>query len=157
MSDSLWSIDCSLFHTVHGGLKERILKWFAISSSRGSSCPESNPRPPCLLHWQMGSLPLAPPGKPHAQCKIFPQSSQALSQDVCFYYLFHLQVFVLFLLFIEHCYKILAPFLGPQGVGEHYLITTDPSLPHQSDLDFLSPCFSPHKFLLTCAFLLYTY
>ena len=101
---------------------------------------------------------LAPPGKPYAQCKLFPQSSQALSQDVfCFYYLLHLQVFVLFLLFIEHGYKILAPFLGPQGVGEHYLVTTDPSLPHQSDLDLLSPCFSPLKFLLTCAFLLYTY
>ena len=90
--------------------------------------------------------------------KLFPQSSQALSQDVfCFYYLLHLQVFVLFLLFIEHGYKILAPSLGPQGVGEHYLVTTDPSLSHQSDLDLLSPCFSPLKFLLTCAFLLYTY
>ena len=31
----------------------------------GSSCsPRSNLRPLCLLHWQVGSLPLAPPGKP---------------------------------------------------------------------------------------------
>ena len=26
----------------------------------------SNPRLLCLLHWQVGSLPLAPPGKPQA-------------------------------------------------------------------------------------------
>ena len=36
MSDSSWLIDCSPFHTVHGGLKARILKLFVISSSRGS-------------------------------------------------------------------------------------------------------------------------
>ena len=44
--------------SVHGILQARILEWVAIPSSRGSSIL-------CLLHWQVGSLPLAPPGKPH--------------------------------------------------------------------------------------------
>ena len=42
----------------------RILVWGAISSSRGSSQPRD--QTPCLLrlqHWQMVSLPLAPPGR----------------------------------------------------------------------------------------------
>ena len=46
--------------SVHGILQARILEWVAISSSSGSSqnCVS------CLLHWQAGSLPLAPSGKP---------------------------------------------------------------------------------------------
>ena len=35
-----------------------------MPSSRGSSQLGSNPCLLCLLHWQVGSLPLAPPGKP---------------------------------------------------------------------------------------------
>ena len=42
--------------SLHGILQARILQWVAISSSRGSNL--------CLLHWQAGSLPLAPPGRP---------------------------------------------------------------------------------------------
>ena len=43
----------------------RILKWIAMPSSRGPS-PSSGRScvPERLLHWQVGSLPLAPPGKP---------------------------------------------------------------------------------------------
>ena len=52
--------------SVHGILQARILEWVAMSSSRkwifltqGSNWPLL-----CLLHWQVGSLPLAPPRKP---------------------------------------------------------------------------------------------
>ena len=36
----------------------------AIPSSRGSSRPRDQTCLSCLLHWQVGSLPLVPPGKP---------------------------------------------------------------------------------------------
>ena len=39
----------------------RILEWVAISSFRGILTQGLNL---CLLHWQAGSLPLVPPGKP---------------------------------------------------------------------------------------------
>ena len=52
--------------SVHGILQVRILEWVAISSSRGSS-QGSNLPILCLLHWQEGSLPLAPPGKPRGK------------------------------------------------------------------------------------------
>ena len=47
-----------------GILQERLLEWVAIPSSRGSSQPRDQICVLCLLHWQVGSLPLAPPGKP---------------------------------------------------------------------------------------------
>ena len=47
------AMDCSLpGSSVHGILQSRILEWVA--------CPHLL----CLLHWQAGSLPLVPPGKP---------------------------------------------------------------------------------------------
>ena len=48
--------------SVLGILQARILEWVAMLSSRGSS-QGSNPHLLCLLHWQVGSLPLEPPGK----------------------------------------------------------------------------------------------
>ena len=59
-------VDCSpLGSSVHGILQAKILEWVAIPSSRGSSRPRgSNPCLLHLLHWQVGSLPLAPPGSP---------------------------------------------------------------------------------------------
>ena len=59
---------CPPGSSVHGILLARILEWVAIPSSRGSSQPRDRT---CisllhLLHWQVGSLPLAPPGKPLA-------------------------------------------------------------------------------------------
>ena len=59
-------MDCSPpGSSVHRILQARILEWIAISSSRGSSHYwGSNLHLLCLLHWQAGSLPLAPPGKP---------------------------------------------------------------------------------------------
>ena len=45
-------------------LQARILEWVAMSSSRGSSWLRVQIRVSCPLHWQSGSLPLAPPRKP---------------------------------------------------------------------------------------------
>ena len=52
--------------SVHGILQARIVEWVAIYFSRGSS-PLTQGSNPCLLcfqHWQAGSSPLVPPGKP---------------------------------------------------------------------------------------------
>ena len=56
-------MDCSPpGSSVHGILQVRILEWVASPSSRGSSPPQgANPWLVCLLHWQAGSVPLAPP------------------------------------------------------------------------------------------------
>ena len=51
--------------SIHGVLQARILKWVGMPSSRGSSWPRNGTSVFCLLHWQAGSWPLAPPGKPH--------------------------------------------------------------------------------------------
>ena len=58
-------MDCSLpGFSVHGILQARILEWVAMSSSRGIFPTQGwNPCLFCLLHWQAGSLTLAPPGK----------------------------------------------------------------------------------------------
>ena len=76
------TMDCSPpGSSVHGILQARILEWVAISSSRGSrwirdhthdliltwlpvSPPRDGTRVSCLMYGQVGSLPLAPPGKP---------------------------------------------------------------------------------------------
>ena len=58
-------MDCSLpGSSVHGILQARILEWVAMSSSRRSSWPRDQTQVSCLLHWQAGSLPLVPSGKP---------------------------------------------------------------------------------------------
>ena len=59
-------MDCSLpGSSVYGILQARILEWVVISFSLGSSQPRDKT---CisehLLHQQVGSLPLASPGKP---------------------------------------------------------------------------------------------
>ena len=49
----------------HGILQARILEWGAMSLLRGIFPIEgTNLCLLCLLHWQAGSLPLAPPGNP---------------------------------------------------------------------------------------------
>ena len=50
--------------SVHGILQARIQEWVAKPSSRDSSWPREWTQVLCLLHWQVGSLPLVPPGKP---------------------------------------------------------------------------------------------
>ena len=50
---------------VHGILQGGILEWISAPFSRGSSWPRDQTlRLLRLLHWQAGSLPLVPPGKP---------------------------------------------------------------------------------------------
>ena len=52
-------------YTVHGILQARVLEWVAISFSRGSPQTRARTRVCYVyLHWQAGSLPLVPPGKP---------------------------------------------------------------------------------------------
>ena len=50
----------------HGILQVRILEWVAMPSPGDLPDPGSSPLLFHLLHWQVGSLPLAPPGKPPA-------------------------------------------------------------------------------------------
>ena len=59
-------IDCSPpGSSVHGILQARIPEWVVISFSRGSSRPRDQTASlTCLLHWQVGSLSLAPRGIP---------------------------------------------------------------------------------------------
>ena len=57
-------VDCSPpGSSVHGILQARILEWVAMPSSRGPSQPRNRIGVSYFyLHWQAGSLPLAPPG-----------------------------------------------------------------------------------------------
>ena len=51
--------------SARGILQARILEWVAMLSSRELFPTQGlNPHLLCLLHWQVGSLLLAPPGKP---------------------------------------------------------------------------------------------
>ena len=65
-SDSFDPMGCILpGSSVPGILQARILEWVAMPSSRGSSWPRDWTLVFSLyLHWQVGSLPLVPPGKP---------------------------------------------------------------------------------------------
>ena len=57
--------DCSLTGSSgHGILQTRRLEWVAMPSSVGFSWPRDQSPVLCLLHWQVGSLPLEPPVKP---------------------------------------------------------------------------------------------
>ena len=54
--------DCSpLGSSIHGILQARILEWVVCTSSKGPSQPRDGTCISCLLHWQVGSLPLVPP------------------------------------------------------------------------------------------------
>ena len=61
-------------------LQARVLEWDAVPSSRGSSQPRDGISVSCLLHCQVVSLPLAPPGKPYGMrillyiCRFFKRS-----------------------------------------------------------------------------------
>ena len=57
-------IDCSPpGYSVHGILQARILEWVAMPSPGNIPDPGIEPVYFMLLHWQVGSLPLLPPGK----------------------------------------------------------------------------------------------
>ena len=58
-------LDCSWpGFSDHGIFQARILEWVAISSSKASSQPRDWTQVSGLLYWQVGSLPLTPPGNP---------------------------------------------------------------------------------------------
>ena len=60
-------LDCSLpGSSVCGIFQTRIRELVAISFSRGSSQPRDRTYVSCLPHWQVGSLPAEPLGKPWA-------------------------------------------------------------------------------------------
>ena len=59
-------MDCSPpGSSVHGILQIRVLEWVATPSSGGSSQSREPTWISLLLHWQAGSLPLVPSGKPN--------------------------------------------------------------------------------------------
>ena len=63
---------------IHRILQARILEWAPMPLSRGIFPTwESKLCPLCLLHWQMGSLPLVPLGKPLLNNKL-PQNRTSL-------------------------------------------------------------------------------
>ena len=54
--------------SANGILQARILEWVAMPSFRGSSQPRDRTHVSCgSPHWQAGSLPLVPPGRPSWQ------------------------------------------------------------------------------------------
>ena len=59
-------MDCSLLDpSVHGDSSGNNTKVSCHALFQGIfPTQESNPSLLCLLHWQVGSLPLSPPGKP---------------------------------------------------------------------------------------------
>ena len=58
-------MDCSpTGSSVHRILQASVLEWVAMPSSGDLPDQGWNQRFLCLLHWQAGSLPLVPPGKP---------------------------------------------------------------------------------------------
>ena len=60
------TMDCSLpGSSVHGIFQVRILEWVSIPFPPGVFATQGlNPHVLRLLHWQVGSLPVASPGKP---------------------------------------------------------------------------------------------
>ena len=65
-------VDCSLpGSSVHGILQARLLEWVAIPLLQGIFPTQGSNPCLCLLHWQTGSLPLAPPGKPRKLLEIW--------------------------------------------------------------------------------------
>ena len=74
--------DCSLEgSSVHGILQVRILEWVAMSSSRRSSRHRDNTCISCFLCWQVGSLPLASPGKPLLNLYIYVKISSNIKMS----------------------------------------------------------------------------
>ena len=76
-------MDCSLpVFSVHGVFQARILKWVAISFSRGTSRPRDQAHASCITG---RSLPSEPPGKPTMDLSIGRQnilSASALSKHI---------------------------------------------------------------------------
>ena len=70
---TLWTVACHPPRSsIHGILQARIVGWVAMTSSREFSWPRDWAHVSLsLLHWQAGSLPLAPPGKPFVYISMY--------------------------------------------------------------------------------------
>ena len=55
--------------SVRGILQAGILECMVVPSSKGSSPPRDQTQVSCLLHWQVGSLPLVPLGSLRVELK----------------------------------------------------------------------------------------
>ena len=68
-------MDCSPpGSSIRGVLQARILKWVAMPTFRGIFLPRDQIKShPCCLRWQVGSLLLAPPGKPYYSTVLYSQ------------------------------------------------------------------------------------
>ena len=77
-------MDCnSLGFSVHGVSRARISEWVAVISSREYSWPwDRTSNFLHLLHWQVGSLPLVPPGKPQIIIMMVIQSCPTLCNPI---------------------------------------------------------------------------
>ena len=82
--------------SVHRILQARILEWVATPFSRGSSQFRDQTPVSRLLHWQTGSLPLAPLGKP--RCLSLTHTHTRDMHTLLFCLLQHLQCFSLHLI-----------------------------------------------------------
>ena len=75
-------MDCSLpGSSVHGILQARILKWVAISSSRGFSWPRIWTCVSCLEQWWVGSLTTSATWEAHVQKGV--QQTQRIEKAGC--------------------------------------------------------------------------
>ena len=88
-------IDCSLpGFSVHGILQARILEWFAMPSSRGSSWPRDQTCISCYSYIAGEFFTTEPPGKALnlSSCKQFTWTLKNFSEAVCGVVYFRLQV-----------------------------------------------------------------
>ena len=58
--ETLWIVALQAPLSIEFSRQEYYIQWVAMASSR-----DRTPAPLCFQHWQVGSLPLAPPGKPY--------------------------------------------------------------------------------------------
>ena len=95
-SGTLCTVACQA--PVHAILQVRILEWVAIPFSRGSSWSRVKPVSLTSLNWQVGPLPLVPPGKPWIIGHLIKRQSDLLSPGwglrFCISTRFHMMVIV---------------------------------------------------------------
>ena len=94
------SKDCGLpGFSLPGILQTGLLEWVAMSSSRGSSWPRDGACVSCLLHWQVGSLPLEPHGNP---CLVLIEALLMHYSEYAFSVLLSAKVLLLFGIYSKH-------------------------------------------------------
>ena len=134
--------------SVPGILQAKILEGVAMPFSRGSSWPKGRTWVSYgLLHWQVGSLPLVPSGKPTAPHIREPQPITTKNHDsdeVHTYTVFTLGQVVFTLLLLSHFSRVrlcvtpwMAAYQAPPSLGfsrqEHWSGLPFPSPTHESE------------------------